>query len=865
MSLSKFFKIGLVVLIFPYAQALGQFNPLHQAEKKMEQGKWTNAHQILTKSLRKDTLNVQAELMLSQWFLNQNNPAKHIDSAYRHNLRALHAFQKSTIKQKEKLKQDRTDSASIVRLREKIDSTAFEGTKQINSEQSYQDFILKFQFAKEQSAAVELRDEIAYVNVLRQNSYTAFDDYLRRYPESHRAKEAKERYEKLLFDSKTKDRKLKSYISFVNEFPSSPYRVIADKNIFEVATSGGSPEDFIKFITEYPQNSFVNQARNILFYVDREPEEKSAAPWMTDSLRKVVEINKLNWVPVYKNGKYGFMDSQGTETFAPQFDAIKEDYKCGPVKDDILITSNGLFSRGGTRLADKTWFTKDLGFGFMKVGDSSCVKVLHKSGSWVIENCVQDAAVLNGRFLITKTSGMLALHALSGRMLWSAQWSSIEMMEGVIVLDRAGKKTLCLPSQLAMAADDNPLPENFVFDNVKSLGDDRLLVSNGALEGIINSSLEFIVPLERQSLFQMPFGLVRKINDLFIFTDLAPELENTTWERYRFYRQWLLLKNRYDEKLVDVYSKKIIESKPDSLWVDNGLVFASGGDSVHVHINSSTRIALAKNAKLTFVKSADSIRYFFTELKNKKTIFSIETGKKLFAAEYDQIESLTPEIFVATKKNKKGLLNKNGKLILAIEYDALLLHNKNQLSLLKEKKFGLFDLSSGKLIKPIYERNISLLDSATLIAFKDGHYGLIDWEAKPLTSFEFFEIQPWKKNIIWAIKDFEWSLFDYRQSKDLLRHVKAFHLISDKPEEKLAMVQQENYFGILSNKRGMVIPTSFSLITNLGSEDDPFYFTAKEVEEAGIVVVIYYDKEGKLLRKQVYEDEEYARIICPED
>jgi hypothetical protein len=30
-------------------------------------------------------------------------------------------------------------------------------------------------------------------------------------------------------------------------------------------------------------------------------------------------------------------------------------------------------------------------------------------------------------------------------------------------------------------------------------------------------------------------------------------------------------------------------------------------------------------------------------------------------------------------------------------------------------------------------------------------------------------------------------------------------------------------------------------------------------------VVIYYDKDGRLLRKQVYEDEEYAHIICLED
>jgi hypothetical protein len=862
---SKFFKTGIIVWLLPYASTLGQFNPLHQVEKKMEQGKWENAHEILNKALGKDSLNVQAELMLSVWFLNQNNPAKQIDSAYHHNLKALHAFQKSPLKQKEKLKHDQTDSASIVRLREKIDSLAFENAKQINTEQSYKSFIQKFLYAKERIKAIELRDEIAFVNVLRENSYKAFDDYLKLYPKSHRAVEAKERYEKLLFDSKTKDKKIKSYLSFVKEYPSSPYRLIADKNIFEVSTSGGSPEDFIKFIIDYPQNSFVNRACDILFYVSRESIDGNKPRWMTDSLRKVIEINKLNWVPVYKNGKYGFMDSHGTETFPPQFDEIKEDYKCGSVIDDILVTSDGLFSRNGKHLNDKTWFSKDLGFGFLKVGDTSCVKVLHKSGVWVIKNCVQDAVVLNGRFLVIKTNGLLGLYTLSGRMIWPAQWSSIEMIEGVVVLDRAGKKTLCLPSQLAMAVDGNPLPENFVFDNVKSLGDHRLLVSNGTLEGIINSNLEFVVPLARQSLFLMPFGLVRKINDQFIFTDMAPELENTTWERYQFYRQWLLLRNQNEEKLVDTHSKKIIESNPDSLWVANGLVFASERDSVHVHINSSTRITLAKNAKLTFVKSADSIQFFFTELKNKKTIFSIESGKKLFTSDYDQIESLTSEIFIATKKNKKGLLDKKGKLILPIEYDALVLHSKNLLSLLMEKKFGLYDLVSAKLIKPIYERNISLLDSTTLIAFKDGNYGLINWEAKPLTAFEFSEIQPWNKNVVWVKKDTEWSLFDFTKSNYLLRHVKTFHLISDKPTEKLAMVQQENYFGILSNSRGMIIPVSFSSITNLGSEDDPLYFTAKEVEEAGIVVVIYYNKEGKLLRKQVYEDEEYAHVICPED
>ncbi|HLZ17521.1 MAG TPA: WG repeat-containing protein, partial [Cyclobacteriaceae bacterium] len=280
---------------------------------------------------------------------------------------------------------------------------------------------------------------------------------------------------------------------------------------------------------------------------------------------------------------------------------------------------------------------------------------------------------------------------------------------------------------------------------------------------------------------------------------------------------------------------------------------------------SATKITLAKSSKITFIKSPDSIRYFFTEQKNKKVIFSIESGKKLLSADYDQVESLTKNIFLVTKGNKKGLLDSQGKLILPVAYDALVVQAKNQLSLLQSKKFGLYDLVTGKLIKPVFERNISFLDAGTLIAYKDNHYGLIDWTAQPLTAFEFDEIRPWKKNVIWAKKGYEWTLLDFRQPADVLRHIKTFRVISDKPEEKIALVQQEDYYGVISNERGIVIPTSFSFVTNLGTEDDPLYFTSKEVEEAGIVVVIYYDREGKLLRKQVYEEEEYVHILCPEE
>jgi hypothetical protein len=40
------------------------------------------------------------------------------------------------------------------------------------------------------------------------------------------------------------------------------------------------------------------------------------------------------------------------------------------------------------------------------------------------------------------------------------------------------------------------------------------------------------------------------------------------------------------------------------------------------------------------------------------------------------------------------------------------------------------------------------------------------------------------------------------------------------------------------------------------------YFTEKHVEEASIFVVIYYNSEGKLLRKEIYDQDDYEKIYC---
>jgi hypothetical protein len=861
MSLCKFLKLLLAVPISLACVGLyAQSNSVRQAEKKIDQGNWSAARQILVKAFKKDTLNSEIEVALSNWFLAEQNPSQQIDTAYSYCLKALSHFCKLPAKQKEKLKRDLIDSSAIVSLRARIESASFEKAKQINSEKSYNDYLGRYTFSIYRPAAIELRDEAAFLDALKQNSYKAFETYINKYSKSQRSNEAKSRYEKLLFESRTHDHKLKSYEVFVKEFPESPYRKESEKNIFEVLTSSGTSQDFVSFIETHAENHYANLARGILFHEMRELDEKIPTQILTDSLRNVSSLNKLIWAPFFKNGKYGFIDSEGTETLPEQFENIDESYKCGLVESDLLMTNLGLVSRSGKILSKAKSF-RDLGYGFVKLIDS-CVTVMHKSGV-IIQRCVDDAFVVGGRYLAIVKNKKIGLVALNGKELLESNWNSIEMIEDVIVLDRNGKKILATAAQLQLVADGNALDESFVVDEVRSFGKNRLLVRNGALEGIVDSNLKFVVPLAMQKLSPTSFGLLRKINDQFIFEDIEV-LNKDHWDKYSVHRQWLHLKNTSGEKLFDSYSKKIIESNPDSIWFESGLAFSQRGDSVHVHINSLHTVSLHADAKVIFIKSPDSVRYFYVQQKNRKTIFSIESGLKMFTTDYDHIESLTAEFFLVQKKNKKGVINVKGKIVLPVEYDILLL-KENSISLYKDKKFGLYNMLSSRMIKPMFEKNLIAIDTASLIAFRNGRYGVIDWTGKNITDFEYDEIQPWAIDMIWVRKDFEWSLIDFALSKKILSRIKNFQLIKNTSQEKIAIVKQENLFGIVSTLHGVVIPPTFSFLMNLGNEEEPFYFTSKEVEEAGIVAVIYYDKMGKLLRKQVYEDEEYARIVCPQD
>lgn len=842
--------------------AFGQVGAEKVAQSRIEKQKWAKAEHSIKKSLRKDSVNVEGHFLYSQWYFETANPDFSIDSAYHYVLLALADFESYDERQRDRLSRFPIDSSRLALMIAEVDSAAFGRAKNVNSEDSYNDFLNRFEYSKYRPNAVELRDEVSFLDALKINSYQSFDAYLSKYPDSHRAAEAKSRYEKLLYEDKTKDGKLKSYKIFYQNYPRSPYADQALEQIFEISTASGKLTDLAGFVNAYGNESaFSKMARDLSYHISRENGEQFPVGMMNDSIRNVRSLEAGFWVPFLKNDRYGFMDQDGKERITARLAEVSAQYLCGDVNEDVMITSAGLVSRSGTIVfKGDVKEVEDVGLGFL-MAEGSCNRLVHKSGTPFFSECIEDAKIIAGHFLAIKTESKWNLFAVNGRLL-TENYDDIGSVDAIVVLEKNRKKSLHSIDEIAGLADKNPLPRAIVFDEVRKLSSDKILVRNGSLEGVVNSKLEFLIPLDRQSLTLTSFGFTKKNINKVTTVGVSQTIDNDEFVDIKPYLSWLGLYKAREARLYDTGSKKMIDEHLDSLWFSNRLAFGAKGDSVRVWFGSGRKMSYPLNGKMTFVKSPDSVRFFLIEEKNKKTLYEVESGAKRFSMELDKLEELTNNIFLVELKGKKGLAGLDGKLLVPIEYDAIVKASENFVSLLKDKRFGIYNLERRSLIKPTFERNINFYNRSTLVAFKDGGYGFVDLNAKPISDFEFEEVNYWSDSLALVKKNFRWMIYGIHDHKVHLDQIKDYHLIKDMDEEKIALIHKGNEFGVISNRRGEIIPPTFSDILNLGTEEKQLYFTEKHVEEAEIFVVIYYDMHGTFIRREIYEADDYDKIYC---
>jgi sporulation protein YlmC with PRC-barrel domain len=838
-----------------------QMSTERSALSNLHKEKWTRAYAQLHKAIGKDSANILARYVYSVYFLTPKNPAYLVDSAHYYALETIETFKQLGVKQKEKLKRFPLDSIILFRYHDQIDSTAFEEAKKINTENSYLHFLNYYLHSIYKNQAIELRDEAAWVEALKQNSYQSFLTFMQKYPQAQQVAEAQKRYDKLLYAYKTKDKKLKSYEVFLDEYPQTPYRKEIEKNIFEIYTATGSKDVFEEFIKKYSTNTCVLLAKDILYYVLIENDPHAALPdyLKNDSMRMVHRADNDYLVPFLADGKFGFMNMSGEEVIEPSVDELDKKYLCGDITEDILMVDNKILSRNGAVIFQgRVDELDDLGFGFLKVRQNGKVTVLHKTGFIIPEQLADDAKLLNGKFIAFQKNNRWSIWTLTGRKIIEYEWDEISNIGDVIVLRKQNKFKLANYIEIGQVANQQKLKSQDFFDQIKTHKNDLIWARTGEYEGILDQHLNIMVPFEKHLLAPADFGTVSNTAYGLKIYNLQGNVSGN-FERVKSNEQWTAVRQAGAWRLFNAETYHYLSSAFDSIGFVGPFAVGYEPDSLMVYLREEHHYQFPRT-RLEFIPG-DSVSYLLVEEGDKKSVYNTD-GIKIFSVNYDKITYAGNNVFVVSKKEKKGLMMADANVILPLEYDAIGSLKDETISVLKNMKFGLFDLANRKLVKPLFDKNLNRYNDNLLIAFKDGLYGLIDWDGKPRSKFEFEEIIFWNETEALVKKNMQWMFYEVPTQKTFMTGIKDYKIVSETHHEKIAIIHQENNYGVLSSLRGIIVPFNFTDLKNVGSLEDPMYFTEKHVEETPVYIVIYYNKNGEQIRRQVYEEDDYDQIYC---
>jgi hypothetical protein len=392
---------------------------------------------------------------------------------------------------------------------------------------------------------------------------------------------------------------------------------------------------------------------------------------------------------------------------------------------------------------------------------------------------------------------------------------------------------------------------------------DRVWVKTSGFQGVIDQRLQPVIAFDHHNLKQTFFGAAAQSTGGFkLFSTSGKQIG--AYKNVMIHEPWLVVQQDSTWRLFSLDIEIPFGNAYDSMKFAGPFAIGFNSDSVFVHFSSTLALHFPRSVVPSFIPGKDSTAFLIVLQDRKKTLYNQRAERK-FQFDYENIEYAGEGLFIVSKKEKKGLINNEGKLLLPVEFDAIGSVANHVVSLLKNMKFGAYHGGLKKLIKPQYDKNLSSYNRSSVSAFQKDFYGFVDWDNKPLSKFEFDEVKYWNDSTALVKKNFNWQLYDIVLKKAVEENIKSIDYIVDSEEEKLGIIKQENNFGVVSNRKGFTIPATFSNVVNVGSAEEPLYFTEKHVEEASIFVVIYYDRKGKMLYRQVYEEHDYEKILCSDN
>lgn len=870
-------RISLTILLLLASVCWVKADRIKKAYQNLQKNRLEQVRPLLRKELSKNPQSAGAKYVYGLYFLHPQNPQRHLDSAYAFVMAAQTDFPQADKGDRKSWAKIGLTEATLLQKKAEIDSLAFAIAADSNQIAAYQYFIDHYPTAGQVADATERRNAIAFEQARQANTYERYKKFLDTYPDARQAKSARELYDLLLFEFQTSDKDISSYENFITLYPDSPFRGKAEQHIFELFTAVHTLKTYQDFIKQYPGNPFVTRAWQWMYFLFKQerPAHEFLAyyPDFYDAayLKKLAAAEKLTFFPVYEEEKYGFLDVNGAIQIPVQYDSVATDYFCEGVKEDFIkVYWQGklfLLDKTGKSITDSVYAQiEPMETGLLKVSQHDKFGVIHEAGFPVLPVAYDEVELLDDVFLQVWQGEKTGLATANGRLLTSINFDEISSSGDNLLVFKQGDKYAILPFANLLQSKDTAL--HFQYDQVEWVKQGYVKVRAGDQQAIFDTQLKPVIPLMTASISPLPTGwtvnnggavrVFKSDGQLLSDSAFAEVTSSSSFYAVRKSKGWSVL--RANGTWVDSTAFDEVTLFGDDLFT------ARRRQTLYVNSRTGKLIKLGNFIKASLQKLPDYSRHAWLVLQNKagkKGLYASATDL-LLSPRFDDIQVWEPELYKIEVNGKYGLINSKGKPVLPPVYDGLDYQPDGTVALLKAQKFGILNRQTSVTIKPQYSTLVKKYDEPgkAFIASKDGKYGLISAKNEPLTEFVYDEIRYWQPDVALVKQGQTWQLYHLTEKRFTFSPMDFIQPIKEDRTEILLKVYMNKSYGILSNTRGMVVSCEYDDLRNVGTPELPLYVGEKYVRDADVYLVFYIDREGKAIRRQLFNQNRYNRIVC---
>ena len=898
------------------------FDSLSQNVKKAlklyEKGDSVKVREVLKKMDEKGDNNPGKDFIYSILYLNNINDRSKIDTSFLYIKESRKNFSSIDDKVSLELKELNINLTRIDSVEDVIDSLEYLFVREENTIASFIEYMEDHPQSKYFESARRNWHTLEFKVASETNTWQAYKKYMDTFPRSSEYPIAKKFYERLIFEDLTSEKSQRSYEIFLKNYPETPFRDSIENIIFEFFTLDNRIENYQRFLNEYPNSKSSKIALRYLYHVSERDisiiNNTNIQSELIDSLRDISKVDKVPLIGIDDNGRTSFVNLIGEEIIDGGELNFIDNIFCEFSNDDFFIINKENKKEVVNRNLEKIYegsllVVEDIGAGILKIfSEREKMTLIHKSLDIILEGNYDDAYLINNNFILLEKDEKFALYTIRGKKIYDFIFSDVYNEGSFLVFENLTDDNIHITNSEEILNNVKNLNYEIEFScNDYEYFEEGMIIFIDENEYLINNKLDTLILENSRNIQKIDLGWsyesdygIKILSDRISF-DFSTFFDDIAESSLYF--------SGKSDGMWDVFSlkdgTKVLE-EIDSIYILSDSVFwykkerkeslfFEEGKEIELDRGFDIRVMKPKYSDKSYIKiSSDNEDYIFTnvgdtlppaeyyytvqagntisflskkfgvsqaeilKLNNKKNK-NLYIGEKLKIRGFVPNEILTESLFLINDGNKKGIIDRSGKMILEPEYDGIITSNSTDIILIKDEKFGNYNISSNKIIQPKYKSILNPIGENLYLVY-DGNYGLLDKEGNGLLPIEYNNIEFWSDSTVLVEKGSAFKVVDVYSQK-IYYEFNSYETLQN-GDHKIIQVLSDDGIGILSNVFGMILKPNYDEIRMI-DYDNKIYFNGRQsIEEAKLLVNLLVDDQGKIIINQALNLDMEANFSC---